>query len=167
MKKIIATMAVAALAAWAAPASATVITTHPGGNLSNSNPLGFDVTVNLTGIYGAKLYFKTDGNGGINPCGSGSKADCFEVLVNGAYIADLEPQPLSVPNSSKTWTTLIGVDDSPIVILTFLADFSNGSESIDLSNIKVTNYTVSEPAPMALFGLGLAGLGFVRRKRSA
>ncbi len=159
-------MAVAALAAWAAPASAVVIGTYPGGNLSNANP-SFDVFVDLTDIFGAKLSFKTDGNGGINPCGSGSKADCFEVLVNGAYIADLEPQPLSVPNSSKTWTTLIGVDDSPIVILTFLADFSNGSESIDVSNIKVTNYTVSEPAPMALFGLGLAGLGFMRRKRSA
>ncbi len=166
MKKIIATMAVAALAAWAAPASATVITTHAGGNLSNSNPLGFDVTVDLSGIFGAKLYFKTEGNSGINPCDGGSKADCLTVKVNGVEISGLGPQPLSVPNSAKSWSTPIGVDDMPLVTLTFLATFSNGSESIDVSNIKVTNYTVSEPAPIALFGLGLAGLGFMRRKRS-
>ena len=165
MNKFFATMAVAALAAWAAPASATVIATHGGGNLSNSSP-SFDVLVDLSTHFGAKLYFKTEGNGGINPCGSGSKADCFEVKVNGVYISDLEPQPLSVPNSEKSWSTLIGVDDS-LITLTFWADFSNGSESIDVSNIKVTNYTVAEPAPIALFGLGLAGLGFMRRRKAA
>ncbi len=166
MKNIFATMAVAALAAWAAPASAGTIYTDPGEILSQSNPF-FERDFDLTGIFGAKLSFYTDGIGKLEPCDDPSfKKDCFGVFVNNVYIDGLLPQPLSVPNSKTLWKTAIGVDDT-YVTLRFEGDLSSRREGFDVSNIKVGTHTVSEPAPLALFGIGLAGLGFMRRKRSA
>ena len=166
MKNVIATLTVAALAAWAAPASAGVVFTDPGGTLSTAAPSFVTGPVDLTGIYGAILSFDTDGNGGIDPCG-GENEDCFSVSVSvdsGATFIELL-EDVSVPGSPKSWTTEIGIDDD-LIDLTFMATFSSSNESIDVSNIKVSTYIVPEPTNLALFSFGLAGLGYVRRRRS-
>ncbi len=156
MKRVFATLAVAALAAWAAPASAGVIFTHPGGTLEDGS-LSFSVSFDATGEFGLKLSFKADGNGGINPCDGDDKADCLTVLVNGNPISGFED--LSVPGSLTSFgPTLLGIDDDEIT-LTFVGTFSWDRESFVISNIKVSS--ISEPAPLALFGLGLAGFGYV------
>ena len=58
---------------------------------------------------------------------------------------------------------LLDAEDEEITIL-FSATFSCDCESYVISDIKVTS--VSEPAPLALFGLGLAALGYIRRRRA-
>ena len=164
MKWVFATLAVAAFAAWAAPASAGVIFTHPGVILTESTS-SFSLSFDATDEFGLKLSFKAVGTGGINACGSDpeSKADCLNVFVNGIAISGFED--LSVPGSlTKFGPTLLG-DDGPSIILLFVAKITWDRESFVISNIKVTS--VSEPTPLALFGLGLAGLGYVRRRRSA
>jgi hypothetical protein len=161
MKRVLATLVVAAFAVWAAPASAGVMFTHPGGTLEDGS-LSFEVSFDGTGEFDLKLSFIAEGNGGINPCDGSNKEDCLCVSVNYNTIPGL--QDISVPWSEKSYgPTLLGVDDQPITIL-FEATFSCDCESYVISNIKVTN--VSEPAPLALFGLGLAGLGYLRRRRS-
>ena len=58
-------------------------------------------------------------------------------------------------------------EDGQSITMTWTALFNRPNEEVNISKIKLRNQTVSEPASIALFGLGLAGLGFMRRKRSA
>ncbi len=172
MNRILATMTVAALAAWATPASALVLFTDPGGTVSQSSPF-LNVSGDVTSFINVKLSFKTDGTGGIDPCGSGFKSDCLSVYVNGNPISGL--QDLSVPNPLTSFgPTVLGADDQTIT-LSFEGMFSCSCESFVISNIKLTSYQlltpsgiqyIPEPTPFAMFGLGLAGLGYIRRRRS-
>jgi hypothetical protein len=127
----------------------------------------------VTGFLNVKLRFKTDGNGGIDACGASFKSDCLNVYVNGNPISGL--RDLSVPNPlTKFGPTALGIGDQMITLL-FEGIFSCGCESIVISKIKVTSNAlltpsgivlVPEPATFAVFGFGLAGLGYMRRRRS-
>ena len=179
MKNVIATMAVAALAAWATPVSAGVLFSDDGAKLNQANPfIEFGggpspsggsttgaLTIDLTGQFGVKLTFDTDGNG-TEECGT-ALGDCLTVSINGTPIAGLDG--ITVPRPKDSFgPILLGVlGDDQLITLRFESAFSSSRESFDISKIKLQNHTVSEPAPIALFGLGLAGLGFMRRKRSA
>ncbi len=179
MKIVFATMAVAALAAWAAPVSAGVLFSDDGDILSQANPFiefgggpspsgGSNtgaLSIDLTGQFGVKLTFDTDGTG-TEECGT-ALGDCLTVSINGTPIPGLDG--ISVPRPKDSFgPILLGVlGDDQLITLRFDSAFSAKRESFDISNIKLQNNTISEPAPIALFGLGLAGLGYMRRRRPA
>jgi len=163
VKKVIATMAVAALAAWAAPASAGVIFSDPGATIGKGFPLFYEVTFSAAGFSNVKLTWDTDGLGGNDACGTNG-TDCFTVSFNGAAIPGFED--IGVPRSDESHGPIY-LGDNPAGTVRFESTFSSSNEGIEISNIQVRNRIVSEPASLALFGLGLAGLGFMRRKQSA
>ena len=162
MKNVFATIAVAALAAWAAPASAGVIFSDDGEDLRQSNPF-FQFVIDLEGFFDVTLSFDTDGKGN-EECGTGG-VDCLTVSINGNPILGLDGISVPRPEDSFGPILLGAVADNQLIILKFESAFSASREKFEISNIKLKNYTVAEPAPLALFGLGLAGLGYVRRRR--
>ena len=168
MNKIIATMAVAALAAWAAPASAGVIFSDPGKILTptdNTLVLTFD---HINGGIDLKLSFDYDGNHVEQPCANQPAGDCLTLNVDGDLSGDTDwLSDADIPDSKVSFGPVILGLDGEFITMTWTALFNRPNEEVDISNIKLRNHTVSEPAPIALFGLGLAGLGFMRRKRSA
>ncbi len=162
MKNVFATIAGAALAAWAAPASAGVIFSDDGEDLRQSNPF-FQFVIDLEGFFDVTLSFDTDGKGN-EECGTGG-VDCLTVSINDNPILGLDG--ISVPRPEDSFgPILLGAGaDNQLITLRFESAFSASHEKFEISNIKLKNYTVAEPAPLALFGLGLAGLGYVRRRR--
>ncbi len=170
MNKIIATMAVAALAAWAAPASAGTLLSHPGKILTptdNTLEITFDhAPFFINGGIELKLSFDYDGNHVEQPCADQPAGDCLTMNVSGLNSFDwLDNADIS--DSMVSFGPQILNEDGQFITMTWTALFNRPNESVDISNIKLRNLKVSEPAPLALFGLGLAGLGFMRRKRSA
>lgn len=169
MKKLLATMAIAAVAAWATPASAGVLFEDAGATIGNGNGTSFTTAhFDLTGFLNVKLIFKTDGIGGNDEC-DGS-VDCFSVTFNPTVAPATINPPLmegtGVPRSLASHGPIL-LGDNPMGTLTFASTFSASREGIEISGIQLKNKIVSEPAPLALFGLGLAALGYVRRKQSA
>ncbi|MCZ6699365.1 MAG: PEP-CTERM sorting domain-containing protein [Planctomycetota bacterium] len=62
--------------------------------------------------------------------------------------------------------------DSSLAIRIDAENFDGGNEAAAFDNIRITGDRIAtsqipEPATLAIFGLGLAGLGYIRRKRAA
>ncbi len=167
MKKVIATMAVAALAAWAAPASAGVVFSDPGKTLTEADD-SLTLTFDAIGRINVKLSFDYDGNHVEQPCANQPAGDCLSLNVSGDLSGGTDwLQDADIPDSKVSFGPVILGLDGEFITMTWTALFNRPNEEVNISKIKLRNQTVSEPASMALFGLGLAGLGFMRRKRSA
>ena len=167
MKKLLATMVIAAAAAWSAPASAGVLFEDAGATIDRDTSYT-TAAFDLTGFFNVKLTFDTDGIGGNDECGTNG-FDCFTVSFTPSGGVSM-PLPgfenIGVPRSEESHGPIL-LGDNVMGTLTFASTFSSGNEGIEISNIQLKNKIVSEPAPLALFGLGLAALGYVRRKQSA
>ena len=160
-------MAVAALAAWAAPASAGVVFSDPGKILTKADDT-LSLTFDAIGRINVNLSFDYDGNHVEQPCANQPAGDCLTLNVDGDLSGDTDwLLDADIPDSKVSFGPVILGLDGEFITMTWTALFNRPNEEVDISNIKLRNHTVSEPAPLALFGLGLAGLGFMRRKRSA
>ncbi len=159
-------MAVAALAAWAAPASAGAIFSDPGKILTPADDTLVLTFNHINGGIDLKLSFDYDGNHVEQPCSNQPAGDCLTMNVSGLNSFNwLDNDDIS--DSKVSFGPQILNEDGQFITMTWTALFNRPNEEVDISNIKLRNHTVSEPASIALFGLGLAGLGCMRRKRSA
>ncbi len=167
MKNFIAIMSVAALAAWAAPASAGIVFSDPGKTLTEADDT-LSLTFDAFGRINVRLSFDYDGNHVEQPCANQPAGDCLNLNVDGDLSGDTDwLLDADIPDSKVSFGPVILGLDGEFITMTWTALFNRPNENVDISNIKLRNHTVSEPAPIALFGLGLAGLGFMRRKKSA
>ena len=162
MKNFIAIMSVAALAAWAAPASAGVVFSDPGKTLTEADDT-LSLTFDAFGRINVRLSFDYDGKSVEQPCELTGKGDCLTLDVNGFKWLD----NADIPDSKVSFGPEFLNEDGQFITMTWTALFNRPNENVAITNIKLRNTNIPEPASMGLFGLGLAGLGFMRRKRSA
>jgi hypothetical protein len=98
-----------------------------------------------------------------------------QVLLDGIVVInslDLFPPtgevlPVGGLNPWYSATTAFLATDTNITLRINSTPASGGDASLLLDNISITSTSVPEPATLALMGLGLAGVGFARKKKQA
>lgn len=105
----------------------------------------------------------------VNAVGFNVAADHYDTSVNGNAVAQLfsgttlldtqsiATNGLDVFDTFVGWNGLGQLDNLHVSV-------SSESDFVNIDNLYFGNVSVPEPATLALFGLGLLGLGFTRRK---
>lgn len=128
--------------------------------------------IDASGYMDLSLSFMAIGGGTIDECGSSVNGDCFAVRAAGTDILS----GLSATRSWQQYSAALPVGDS-IFQLAFEAHITGGDESIAI-DWQVDGATqvrppadervliVDEPSILLLLGLGLAVIGFARRRNN-
>jgi hypothetical protein len=140
---------------FAGGASSGVTTSGSYGLLSNGFPI--PITATLSGSYNAVgLYFGND-----DTCCSRGFSAVLSVFSGATALGSVSVQA----NMNDYVDQFIGLSsDTPFDRVTI--DYGNAGLYTYIDDFRLGSANVPEPTSLALFGLGLSGLGFSRRKQS-
>ena len=155
----------ATVATFASSLAVAIPVTSGSANLDWTN-LEEIFEIDASGYENLALEFSALGGGSINPCSDYRNADCIAVGIGDSTLAD----NLTVTRSWQDFGLYeLPVSDA-VFDLRFTSIITGGDESMTVlwevvGDAMPRVLEASEPLTVSLFGLGLAALGFARRRR--